>query len=115
MAFEHILSEGKLNPENFFMVIQERAKLNKALNEALPDEREWLTTVMFQFTKSERGFLYYEKACSEFSKPYIDSLVKRNLVHLRPTKQLEDGVPVLMPETPCGLIAMRKILQLEQN
>ena len=74
---------------------------------------------MREFIESKRGFLYYENACNRFGKVYIDSLVEKNLVHLRPTKQFsydlilqEDGVPVITPETPCGLIAMKKILEL---
>ena len=59
------------------MVVQERAKPTKALNEALPYQREQLTTVMRQFIESKRAY-------SEFGKVYIDSLVVKNLVHLRP-------------------------------
>ena len=50
------------------MVVHERAKPTKALDEALPYQREQLTTVMRQFIEPKRAY-------SEFGKVYIDSLV----------------------------------------
>ena len=51
-----------------FMVVQERAKLTRALNEALPYQREQLTSIMRQFIESKTGFYITKRQAN--SKEY---------------------------------------------
>ena len=52
-----------------------------------------------------------------FGKTSVDSLIAKNLIHLRPTKRFsynllyqKEGEAVITAETPCGLIAMKRVL-----
>ena len=95
-----------------------KAKLSKAL---LTDKMPWNQNQLLSFFKemveAKERFLEYNAVCHIYGKLLIDSLLKSNLIHLRPTKCFSydltsqmDGVPVVTPETPCGFIAMEELL-----
>ena len=71
---------------------------------------------MKELVKAKTGFLYYEEVCVQFGKTSMDSLklIAKNLIHLRPTKRFSYDLlyqkAIITAETPCGLIAMKRVL-----
>ena len=117
-AIEYYLNKGELVPEKFSHVIQQRARLDEALVTA---SAEWnkidLLKVMAKLIESENGFLLYDELCEELGKEKIVSLIKANLLHLRPTPKLSYDVEnapdkvIVTAETPTSALAMKLILE----
>ena len=118
MFWEQHITNGKIHPRRFFMVAQEKAKLSKALlTDKMPWNQDQLLSFFKEMVEAKERFLEYNAVCRTYGKLLIDSLIKSNLIHLRPTKCFSydltsqmDGVPVVTPETPCGFIAMEELL-----
>ena len=119
-AAKYYITKGELVPENFHFVIQQRAKLDRAL---LAESAEWnkttLLKVMAELIESEKGFLLYNKLCKEFGERVIDSIIKANILHLRPTGTLSydlDNAPdeaIVTADSPSCALAMKLILKEE--
>jgi len=124
--WENVVRNGTVQPGNFFMITQERAKLSKALfpeetNDTLLWTRDQFFSIMEKLVNSKMGFLNYNDVCKEVGKAVVDSLIYYSLLHLRPTRSLtndlpdhKEDTPVVTAETPCALIAMRQLVQ-ERN
>ena len=66
----------------------------------------------------QHKFLLYDELCDYLGENAVNSLIAHNLMHLRLTKLIsfdlqdqEDGIAVVTPETPCGYVAMERVLQ----
>ena len=102
------------------MVLQEQRRLMMALHspekfESSKWTKEDLLDVMELLTKDESDFLYYNKLCEKFDKEKVDSMIKHNLMHLRPTSSLSFDVPshntpIVTAESQAARVAMKKIL-----
>ena len=117
-AIEYYLNKGELVPEKFSHVIQQRARLDEALVTASADWNKIdLLKVMAKLIESENGFLLYHELCEELGKEKIVSLIKANLLHLRPTPKLSYDVEnapdkvIVTAETPTSALAMKLILE----
>ena len=73
---------------------------------------------MEKLVSSKSGFVEYNDLCKEVGKTVVDSLIRDSLLHLRPTVSLtndlphhKEGIPVVTAETPCGLLAIKHLVQ----
>ena len=117
-AAEYYRKKGKLVPEDFSLVIQQGARLVKAL---LTESAEWneadLLKVMEKLIESENGFLLYDELCKELGEVKIVSLIEANLLHLRPTPELSydlENAPkkmIVTADSPTSALAMKLILE----
>lgn len=121
--WDYVIRSGMTQPRNFFMITQEKAKLTKALFSGETNNRPLWTRnqfllIMEKLVNSETGFLNYNDICEEVGKAAVDSLIQDSLLHLRPTVSIsndlpdhKENIPVVTAETPCGLIAMKHMVQ----
>ena len=99
---EYCTSNGLIHRDvkNFHVVLQEEQRIRKALT---PDrvvtfkdvERpKWTRDILLSLIKMmlTTGTLDYNEVCSKFGEDIIDSMIKYNIVHLRPTSQLAHDV-----------------------
>ena len=117
-AAEYYRKKGKLVPEDFSLVIQQGARLVRAL---LTESAEWnesdLLKVMEKVIESENGFLLYDELCKELGEVKIVSLIEANLLHLRPTPELSydlENAPkkmIVTADSPTSALAMKLILE----
>ena len=104
---------------NFHVVLQEERRIMKAITLAADTSFEecpkWkLRTLMNMLTKST-GSLDYNEVCGRFGKDAVDSMIKYNIIHLRPTSRLSYDVPdhtdpIITAVSPAALVAMKKVL-----
>ena len=57
----------------------------------------------------------YDDICEKLGVPVVNSMIEYNIIHLRLTSSLSDDVPIhnspiITPESPASLVAMRKLL-----
>ena len=115
------------DPTNFHAVIQEKRRILTALY--APDEvnsleeveqPKWtgqeLIELMEDFTATSTGVLDYNDVCFKFGHGVINSMIKHNIVHLRPTSRLAYDVPnhvnpIITAGSPAAFVAMKKVLE----
>ena len=117
-ATEYYINEGELVPEKFSLVIQHGARLVKGL---VAESAEWneinLLKVIAKLIESENGFLLYCELCIKLGEVKTDSLIKANLLHLRPTPKLSydpENAPkemIVTAKSPASALAMKLILE----
>ena len=117
-AAGYYITKGNLVPEKFHFVLQQRAKLTKALGEKSAGwNQTTLLNIMAKLIESEHGFLFYNKLCNEYGEKMIDSIIKANLLHLRPTGTHSYDLvnapdeAILTADSPASALAMKLILE----
>ena len=68
--WEHVISKGKVRPQDFFMITQEKNKLMKTMCD--PILKDNLLPIMKELVKAQTGFLYYDEVCTQFGKASVD-------------------------------------------
>ena len=111
---------------NFHVVVQEERKLLTALS---PDQirsleeaedPKWtqgkLIELMKDLTATSTGVLDYSDMCLKLGSGVINSMIKYNIICLRPTSRLANDVPnhanpIITAESPAAFVAMKKALE----
>lgn len=118
---EYCEKKGSLLPERFSCVVIEKTRLVMALLETTDRwSRANLLDVMSQLNEAENGFIMYEKLCNKITKDVVDSMIKANLIHMRPSTDYTydlEGAPdeaILTAESPASAAAMKLIVTAEK-
>ena len=115
------------DPTNFHVVMREEIKILTALS---PDEvrsleegehpkwtQEKVLDLMKDLTTTRAGvnILDYSTMCFKFGSGVVNSMIKYNIIRLRPTSRLAYDVPnhvnpIITAESPAAYVAMKKVL-----
>ena len=83
-------------------------------------EKSDVLQVMKAIVESKQSCVKYDSLCTMIGQEALDSLIKYNLVHLRPCaafpSDIEDdrsGFPAVTPHMPCDLLLMKQMLVTE--
>ena len=109
---------------NFHVVLQEERRLMKALLDAdksfeeCPKWTKYKLRKLMKMLTTSTGILDYDKVCETLGKDAVDSMIKHNIIHLRPTCRLSYDVPdhtspIVTAVSPAALVAMKKVLAKE--
>ena len=116
--------DEKISLNSFPYVVQERAKLRKALNPSCEIKIQspfGIGNKLFLLVESKCAFVLYDTVCESVGKLAVDSLIQHNVLHLRPTKECSYDLPdqpenqgIVMPESVCGYVAMKYVEILDE-
>lgn len=75
-----------------------------------------LIELMKDLTATSTGVLDYSDMCLKLGSGVINSMIKYNIICLRPTSRLANDVPnhanpIITAESPAAFIAMKKVLE----
>ena len=116
-VLEYDMMKGNLLPEDFEPVVNERSRLMGALCETDGWSETILLDVMHELTESENGFITYDNLCAKVTRDVVNSMIKANLIHMRPTNKYTydiEGAPckaIVTAESPASSAAMKIILE----
>lgn len=106
-----------LPPTLFFIRLMAALEPTKSFEEL--KEPKWTKSGLIELMAvmvRDNWILPYCSACATFGKSTVNSLIKYNIVHLRPSSRMSFDVPrhetpTITAESPAALIAMRKELE----
>ncbi|NGX52451.1 MAG: hypothetical protein KR126chlam5_00749 [Candidatus Anoxychlamydiales bacterium] len=122
-ASEYIIKEGEMQPEDFFLIGNERRKLiNHYFDTNAPWSREQLIEMMKKLVNAKNGFLIYEDLLREMGPKVVNAFIESHILHLRTSPKFAydlpeepKGRPIITAMTPSALVVMKNILADEKR